>query len=181
MLDLFRQINWTEVAVPIIQWALAALVIYILPFIVPLTPRVFEAIKNQTEKVKNDYARGVLRRLNEVVGQKVLAAENTAIENLKEKAADGKLTKEELDQALKEVKAQVWADIKSELTAEGIWKQLLYIFGGNDNVVVEYIAGAQGLIEAHVASLPPSGLQTCTLDGQLPAFIGVPEKAPAVP
>jgi hypothetical protein len=148
---------------------LALVALYLLPKLPKATGYLFDRLKAQTQLVENDLARTVLLRLQDLVRQRVLQVENTVIEGLKEKARDGKLTKEELADELQKVKLQTLNDIREVATLQGLWDLGMKLF-------VKDTAPGAGLygwldkeLEAVVATLPPSGLQSPAIvgDGQL--------------
>lgn len=134
------------------------IVAYLLPKLPAATSNFIEWGKANAAKTKSEYANGLIRRMIDLLGAKVLAAENTLIQDLKEAAADGKVTKEELAAALKKVKEQVIADAKATASAQGIWGVIQDTLFKGDSVTVDKWLG--DTVEALVAKLPPSGLQT---------------------
>jgi hypothetical protein len=158
----------------------ALITTYLLPKLPQATQNFLAWGKGKAGTVKNQYAAGVLQRLIDLVGQKVLMAENTLIEDLKEKAKDGKLTKEELLECLAKVKQTVLDDVKQYATAQGVWKAALDVFLNDENALQKWIGD---VLEATVAKLPPSGLQTGgpALPSAPPKNEVVAPAAPAVP
>lgn len=150
----------------------AGAVRYLLPKLPAMTQQVFDWLHSQSAGVKNAYARGILDRLIDLVAQKVLMLENTAIEDLKQKAADGVLTQEELIEALKGVKQRAIDEVKGHASAQGIWDIAKTIFLGDETALTKWLGDT---VESAVAKLPPSNLQTTTVmaaaQGVKPAIV----------
>lgn len=167
-------INWSEILVTVLE-ALGALIItYLLPKLPKATKAFIEWSENKAHAMKHEAAGLVLGRLFRVVGDKVLALENTAIESLKEAAKDGKITKEELPALLAKVKASAIEQVKAEASAGALWEDAKKVFSGSEDALLKWVSGS---IETHVATLPASGLQT----GEAPAMKSVPVPPPPAP
>lgn len=173
-MELFNELLSKIGSMPLLVLALqvvgAMMALYVLPKI-PFTKSLFTPINSAIGNVKNAYIRGVLQRLVDLIAQKVLVAENTMIEGLKEKAKDGKLTKDELQEELKKVRDTVLADVKEFATAQGLWDLALKIFMGDESALTKWVGDA---MEAVVAKLPASGLQTTTNSNVAPAMASAP-------
>jgi hypothetical protein len=130
---------------------------YLLPKLPALTQKMFDWVHDQAAHVKNQYLSGVLQRLSTLVGQRVLAYENTNIEYLKEAAASGRISADELPRLLAEMKQKLMDEVKKDLSLQGLWTVLLQVFAGDESSLTKYVSS---LVETHVAALPPSGLQS---------------------
>lgn len=170
MLELLKQLEESKILMLILESLAALLALYLAPKAVPATQAGLEWLKGQAGTVKNQWAAGTLQRMTDLLGMKVLAAENTLIEDLKMAAADGKLTKEELIAALQKVKGQVIEDAKSHASAQGLLELVMKVFMSDNAAFEKWL---NDTTEALVAKLPPSGLQT-SKDG-----IAAPAIAPA--
>ena len=96
--------NWNDIVLQLVQYmipALGALLIALLGWLVAY-------ISKQTEKVNNEIARrildGAIDEAHNVARDAVLATQQKLVDDLKAKAEDGKLTKEEAREALTEAK-----------------------------------------------------------------------------
>jgi hypothetical protein len=143
--------------------------LHILPKLPEMTKNFVEWGKAHAMTTKSTYANQVLGRLIDLAGAKVLALENTLIENLKEAAKDGRITKEELKQALSEVKARAVNDVKAHASAQGVLGAAKDVFLGDETKLDSWL---NDIVEATVAKLPPSGLQTAKAPGATPAIAG---------
>ena len=151
------------------------LIIPALPKLPGLTKAGIDWVVAQAKKVHNEYASGVLQRLSTMAGALVLAYENTEIEKLKEKAAKGEITWDALPLLLKQLKADLMAQLQSHSTASGLWSAALTLFAGNEEALKKWV---DSVVEAHVSQLPASNLQT----GPSPAMAAAPPaKAVASP
>jgi hypothetical protein len=181
MLEIIKTFQESGALTGLLQLLCLALVLFILPFVFKnlpaLTANLVEWGKTQAKHVKNNYVSGILQRIIDLIGQKVLMVENSIIEDLKEKAKDGKLTKEELKAGLANAKQAVLDAVKADASAQGLWKLLLGIFLGDENALGKWLGEA---VEATVAKLPPSGLQTSAVAGVRPVAANLPS-APTVP
>jgi len=181
MLQTLKEISESGALAMLLQLIGVALAVYIVPVVLvklpALTTHALDWTKNQAGHVKNAYVAGILQRIIDLIGQKVLMVENTTIEDLKEKAKDGKLTKEELKDALAKAKQSVIDAVKADASAQGIWKLVLNIFMGDEGALGKWVGDA---VEAMVAKLPPSGLQTSATAGVRPAAANLPS-SPTVP
>ena len=171
-------LNWTEIIGTLLEVVIGIAVTVILPKLPGLTKQGFDWLATQSKKVNNEYAAGVLTRLSSMMGALVIATENTLIEDLKERARNGKLTKEDLPQALAGVKAIVLNKFKELATAQQLWAIALTIFGGDQQRLDAWI---DQLLEAHVSELPASGLQTDKNGMPLPVPAAVVPAAAPVP
>lgn len=153
-----------------LAWALgivgALVALYILPRL-KVTEFIFKPVYVLVRMVKNAYIQGVLTRLVDLLKVQILAAENTLIEDLKQKAKDGTITKEELIGALAKVKEQVLANVKTHASMQGIYSLALKIFMGDEKALTGFLGDT---LEGLVAQLPASGLQT-SKDGVTPPAI----------
>ena len=174
MKETLLSIDWKSYGTMALSWLLTVVMLYaIIPNLgkIPATTgKLFDWLRLQAGHVKNQFAAGVLTRLSDLVLQGVLAVENTAIEDLKAMAAKGALTTETLKEGLLKVKSDVIAQVKAHATAQELWADALIIFG-DESTLLKWL---ETELEAHVAQLPPSGLQTVhpTLeaDGNLSAM-----------
>lgn len=134
---------------------------FIVPVVLPklpsLTARFFDWLSASAGHANNQFVAGVLQRLSTMVEQKVLAYENTEIEFLKEQAAAGKITKDNIPGLLAKMKEDLLAEVKQDATAHGLWDVSTKLFAGNEAALSVWLSG---MVETHVAALPPSGLQT---------------------
>ena len=173
--------NILEVVLKIGLLALEVAAALVATYLVPKLPQATASFltwsKNKAAGVKNAYAAGVLQRLIDLVGQKVLMVENTIIEDLKEAAKDNKITKEEMKACLAKAKQTVLDSVKADASAQGLWKLALEIFLDNESALGKWLDDA---LEATVAKLAPSGLQT-SKDGVTPPAAAKLVGAPSVP
>lgn len=153
--------DWKSMAVPTLFFILSAILVGL---VVPnlhrlptVTKKFFDWLYLKEGEIKNRYAAALLQRLSIAVRDSVLHIENTAIEDLKEKAKDGTLTKEELLDALKKIKNECIDMVKNRVKLEGLFTLLTTIVFGNEEGMTKWISDH---IETQVATLPPSGLQT---------------------
>jgi hypothetical protein len=70
------------------------------------------------EKVKNEQAQAALQKLVFAIESEVHAAEGTLSKDIKEKAADGRITKTEAGDALKNVGTDIYARLRARYDAE---------------------------------------------------------------
>lgn len=166
-MELLKQLDNSPLFALLLKGITALVTLYLLPKLKPATTSFIEWGKAKAGDVKNQYAAGVLQRLADLIGQKVLAAENTLIEDLKAAASDGQITKDELLAALAHVKATVIADVKATASAQGLLVAALTLFKDDDVALTKYIGD---LLETFVAKLPASGLQTPKYDGETAAI-----------
>lgn len=142
-----------------------SLTIAVLTKLPALTTHFYEWSKTQAAGVKSAYAAQLMQRVLGIVHIVVVKAENTWIEEIKEALKDGTLTKDELKTALTNVKTKVLAEIQSHIAAQGIGALLMTVFLGNQDAFDKWLDAA---VEAEVAKLPASGVQTSNGKG-LPA------------
>lgn len=176
-------VNWSELLQAVLNYVLPIIIGYVimklLPKIFPATQAGIDWVKGQAGAVKNEFARGLLNRIITLVGQKVLAFEQTFIEDMKTKVAQGRIEAKDIPGILKEEKEKLLQQLKGELTAQNLWNDAKVILGGEDGLVMKWL---DTVLEAQVAQLPPSGLQTSK--GSTPAAVDsapAPVPAPAVP
>lgn len=129
------------------------LVLFLLPKIPVFTKNIFAWLDSKTKAVNNEYAQGVLQRLSLLIQANVLAAEQTQAADIKQMAADGKITLEEMNAELAKVKADVMAKVKEMATAQKLWDAGLFVFANNENDLHKWV---DTVTEAHVQSLPPT-------------------------
>jgi hypothetical protein len=101
--------NKEQLALQIAQWLAPLLMALIGLGIAKLTQLI-------NAKVKNEYLKGVLTRLDDAVLTAVKAAEQVLVLAIREANADGKITAEEAAQ----IKAKVMEEVKSHLGMKGI-------------------------------------------------------------
>jgi hypothetical protein len=173
-------LNWNEILQSVLNYALPALISFVvlklLPKLFPATQAGIDWVKNQAANVKNEWARTLLNRVITLVGQKVLAFEQTFIEDMKTKVMQGRIDPKDIPAILKEEKDKLLAQLKAELTVQGLWNDLKVILGGEDGFIIKWL---DQVLESQVAQLPPSGLQTRKVADQ-PAAVEV-AVAPPVP
>ena len=161
MKETLLSIDWKSYGMAALTWLFTMVMLYaIIPNLgkIPTaTGKLFDWFRLQAGHVKNQFAAGVLGRLSDMVEYAVLAAENIAISDLKTLAASGKLSPDDLKAALLKVKNDVLDQVKANASAQQLWADALLIFNGNDNLLLKWLESA---LEAHVAKLPASGLQT---------------------
>jgi hypothetical protein len=162
MLEMLRSVDWKAVAAPFLTYLISGLVVYaVIPSLGKIpsaTGKFFDWLKDKASHTKNQYAAGVLMRASMIVRDIVIGLENTEIEAIKDLAAAGRYkTKEDLLADLKIVKERAISDAKSHLMVTDLMKDLTTIFMGDGNALTKWL-GDQ--VETHVATLPPSGLQT---------------------
>jgi hypothetical protein len=179
---IFENIELGKWAVEALDWAIPAIIAplfirYILPKLLPVTQHGFDWVEKQAKGVKNQYAQGVLTRMSNLVEAEVLAYENTVIEMLKERAAEGKIKKEELPAILREMKLELLEQVRKKATSQGIWEEAVKVFLGNGSELGSWLSG---MVETHVAKLPPSGLQT-SKDGITPPAVSEDPVPPSDP
>lgn len=150
----------------------------LLPRIPGLTKAAFDAAKSKAGTMQNQFAAGILSRLAIVVEDKVLAWENTVIEDLKEKAADGRLSKDELTAEYGKLKDKFQGEVKDLAQAQKLWEMGLAVFGGSEEALKKWLDQTK---EAAVAKLPPSGLQSSVDGVHKPALALTKPEAPPVP
>lgn len=176
-----QDLNWQNVVLPILETILGLIGAWVaatlLPKLPELTRNFVEWSKAHVQVTKNTYANGILARLVDLVGAKVLMLENTLIEDLKEAAKDGKITKEELLAALAKVKDQAIADVKTHASALGIFEIAKSLFLGDEKKLDSWLSD---VVEATVAKLPPSGLQTAKAPGVEPIAAKLPVTAASI-
>jgi hypothetical protein len=153
--------NWNDLLQQVLTYVVPILigiiVLRVLPLLVPATQNGIDWVKAQTANLKNQAVAGLLNRVVALIGQKVLAFEQTFIEDMKTKVQQGRVDPKDIPSILKEEKDKMLAGLKSELTMSGLWKDLQVVLGGDDNFIMKWI---DTVLEAQVAKLPPSGLQT---------------------
>jgi hypothetical protein len=176
-------INWSEITQQVLNYVLPIVIAFVvakvLPKLSPTTQAGIDWLKGQASHVKNQAAAGILNRVISLVGQKVLAFEQTFIEDMKTKVASGRIDPKDIPGILKEEKDKLLAQLKSELTLQGIWDDAKALLGGEDGLVMKWL---DQVLEAQVAQLPPSGLQTQASSGQPAAVALAPVPvAPVVP
>lgn len=130
----------------------------LLPKLSGATEAGFEWLKAHAEIKGHEKVTIILQRTIVLVRTKVLEYENGAIEDLKEKAADGKLTKEELEDEYKKLSEKFRSDMKELLTLHGLWDVVKAFLGGGTEEGAFKVLDT--LKNAAVAQLPASGLQT---------------------
>ena len=161
MLEFLKTIDWKSISGPtfffLLSFFLVAAVVPNLHRLPELTKKLFDWLYSKEGTVKNAYAAGLLQRLSVIIRDIVLQMENTAIEDLKAKAADGKLTKEELFEALKDVKNNVIDLAVNHIKIQGLFEVVTKVLFSNEEDLRKWISDH---IETQVATLPPSGLQT---------------------
>lgn len=154
-------VNWNEILQQVLTYVFPLVIGFVvtklLPKIFPATQAGIDWLKGQAAHVKNQAAAGLLNRVISLVGQKVLAMEQTLIEDLKTKVATGRIDVKDVPAILKEEKEKMLVGLKGELTVQGIWDDVKAVLGGEDGVVMKWL---DTVLEAQVAQLPPSGLQT---------------------
>lgn len=174
----FLETLWNS---PVVQEYLLPLVITfviakLLPKIFPATQAGIDWVKGQAGNVKNEFARTILNRAITLVGQKVLAFEQTFIEDMKDKVKQGRISPKDIPAILKEEKEKMLAQLKEELTAQAIWGDVkALVGGGEDSLAMKWL---DTVLESQAAQLPPSGLQT-RKDLSVPAAVEV--APPVVP
>lgn len=182
MLEFFKKISDAGLGTLLLQLLSFLIVAIILPKVLVRLPaathQAFDWLKGRAKTVKNAFAAGVLQRLADLIAQKVLKVENTIIEDLKEKAKDGKMTKAELLDALANAKKAALEAVKADATAQGLWSMAIEVFLGDENALGRWLGDT---LEATVAKLPPSGLQTSATPGVKPAAAGLPPGTPVAP
>lgn len=161
MLEFLKNVDWKAMAVPalfyVLSFILVGLVLPVIHKLPELTRKLFDWVYAKAGTAKSAYVAGLLQRLSIIVRDVVLQVENTAIEDLKQKAKDGKLTKEELLEALKNVKNNAVDLAKNHIQLQGLFTLVTTIIFGNEEALTKWISDH---IETQVATLPPSGLQT---------------------
>lgn len=161
MWDFITKMSDTAFFGTILQLLATGVVLYALPYIfknLPLATQHFmDWAKARAGHMKSQYLAGVLQRLTDIVGQQVLMLENTAIEDLKAAALDGKITKDELIVALADLKTKALATVKQYASAQGLWELARHLFMGDESQLAKWL---DHQLEAAVSKLPPSGLQT---------------------
>lgn len=134
---------------------------YLIPTLLPkmpaLTQKAFEWLTQHAGHIKNQMLAGILTRLSTLIEQKVLAYENTEIEALKAAMTAGNITPVLLPRLLADMKARLIVEVKAEASAQTLWQDALYVFGGTESSLLSWVSST---VETHVAALPPSGLQT---------------------
>lgn len=165
---------------PLVMLALAMLgnaLLKYLPKVPDLTTAAFGFLGKMIAKLHPGYVQGLLTRVNSYALALVLKTENTAIEDIKSAVINGSLSVEALPGALRKVKADVLADLSAAIKAQGLWKDLVWLaFGGNADALAAHL---DTTIEAHVSTLPTSGLQSKAGNGTLAATHIAAAQAPA--
>jgi hypothetical protein len=153
--------DWKSWAIPALFWLLSAvltaLVVPNLWRLPAVTKKFFDWLYSKEGEIKNEFARGLLQRLSILIRDIVIQMENTAIEDIKEKARDGKITKEEMLELLKGVKNNAVDLAVNHIKWQGLFDVVLKVVFGNEESLKKWIADH---IETQVATLPASGLQT---------------------
>jgi hypothetical protein len=173
--------NWTEIGQSVLNYVLPIaagfIILKLLPKLMPTTQAGIDWVKAQAATVKNEAARAILNRGITVVGQHVLAFEQTFIEDMKDKVKNGRIDPKDIPAILQEEKTKMLAVLKDELTAQNLWTDIKALLGGQDGLVTTWLGT---VIEAQAAQLPPSGLQT-RKDPAVPAAVELVPAAPKVP
>lgn len=163
-------------------------ILVLLPKLPQITNAGFDWLKKNAEIKGHEAVSAVLQRVIVFVRTKVLEYENTFVEDLKSKAADGALNGEELKQAYETLAKKFRDDMKEMLTLAGLWDVFKSLMGGGTEAGAFKVLDT--LKEAAVAQLPPSGLQTTSPLSLIPSAMEVGaekaavkpvEPAPAVP
>lgn len=161
MQETLSNLDWKAMAVPTLFYILSfVLVTLLLPRankLPELTRKLFDWIYSKAGTAKNTYLAGLLQRLSIIVRDVVIQVENTAIEDLKQKAKDGQLTKEELLEALKNIKLNAINQAKEHIKLQGLFELVTTVLFGNEEGLTKWLTDH---LETQVATLPPSGLQT---------------------
>ena len=161
MTNFLHSIDWKSLGMAALSWTLTVVVLYaIIPNLtkIPqLTGKLFDWLEAQEKHVSNQYASGVLVRLSTLAKEAVLVMENTAIEDLKTLASTGTLSMDGLKTALDKVKTDTVTMVQTHATAQELWSDALYVVAGKEDALKMWLGD---VVEAHVASLPSSGLQT---------------------
>lgn len=177
MVQIFQNLNWQQILTAIFDMLIVAVIIPNLTKIIPATKHAFDWLQGQAGHVKNQYAAGILQRVSGLLAAKVMAYENTKVEELKALAAAGKISYAQLPSLLKQMKNDLIADAKADLTAQNLWAAALYVFAGSEDALAKWM---NSTVETHVSALPPSGLQTSAAPKEKPAMYNAPDE-PVLP
>lgn len=182
MMEFLKSVDWKSLAGPalftILSAILCGMVIPNLGKLPEVTKKFFSWLSTQEGHIKNVYVAGLLQRLSLAVRDTVLQLENTTIEDIKAKAADGVITKTEMLQLLAGVKDQCIKLVKEKVALEGLGSLLLTAVFGTEASMTQWIADH---IETQVSTLKPSGLQTALPGGTVAATNLKAEPKPAEP
>lgn len=147
-------------------------IVLLLPRLKEITEPMFTWLAAHAEIKGHELANAVTQRVISYVRAKVLEYENTIIEDLKVRAADGKLTGDELIEEYKKLAEKFRQDMKELLTLSGLWGTFMKLVGGGTEAGAFKVLDT--LKEAAVSQLMPSGLQTA-MD------VGAMKRPPTVP
>lgn len=177
MVQFLQNLNWQQIISAVVDMLIVAVIVPNLPKILPATKSAFDWLQSQAGHVKNQYAAGILQRVSGLLAAKVMAFENTKIEELKALAAAGKISYAQLPALLKQMKDDLIAEAKADLTAQNLWSAALYVFAGSEDALAKWM---NSTVETHVSALPPSGLQTSAAPKEKPAMNAAPDE-PVLP
>ncbi len=155
--------------------ALLLLINYGLKYVPGVTQHLFGMGEHKVGTMKDIYVKGILYRFVTLAEQKVLMLENTEIQYIKTQAAAGMVTPAQLPTLLAGVKNKAIEAVKADASAQGLWATATSIFGGNEAALVKWLGD---VIESNVAKLPPSGLQTTSLEEAKAGFVPAMSSAP---
>jgi hypothetical protein len=127
-----------------------------LQFIPGLTQHFFTWVQAKVGIVKNEHLKGVLQHVVAFAGQKVLMLENTEIAYLKQQAAAGNISKDQLPKLLQGVKDTAVDATVTDAKATGLWPLAIQFFGGSESSALKWLGD---VVESHVSQIPSSGIQ----------------------
>jgi hypothetical protein len=161
MLEYLKSIDWSGVGLTALFGIISVVaIVAIVPNLGKMpefTKKGFDWLYAKAGTAKNVYVAGLLQRLTVLVRDVVLYMENTAVEDIKQKAADGKITKEEMLELLKGVKDRAITLCVDHIKLQGLFEVLSKVLFSTEDDLKKWLADH---IETQVALLPSSGLQT---------------------
>lgn len=152
-----QQTDWTQLATQIITPILLALISAFGVLLIAFTKAATTYLQDRLTIGQSSASKDLMDKLIVLASQKVLAAEQTAMETLKSEVATGKLNKDNIPAELVRIKQSTVDAVRRDANAQGFWADAQKLFQGNEAALVAWLSD---VIEGEVHKLPPSGLQS---------------------